>query len=365
MKRLWILLLAIVTPSVYAEEVIVKLKPGQSIMALSSSVLQNDVRSVANDRFFVVNGNLSEIKNNPAVLYAEPNYKIHVSPIVEETVDSRAWGVEKVSAPKVWSAGYTGKGITVAVIDTGVDYNHSELAGRVIRPTGKEQKDCTGWNFAAKTPDPMDDHNHGTHCAGTIAGKTVGVSPDAKILPVKFISKEGSGTLEDALSAIQYAIDCKVDVMSNSWGGGDSVQSLQEVITEAHNKNIVFIAAAGNDSNDNDLKPTFPSNYDHVISVAATTQSDAKAFFSNYGEKTVLVAAPGDKIYSSVIGDKYAAYSGTSMATPHVAGIVALMLEAKIPASEVAKKLEVSADQVSADLKVKAKGRINAFKAIQ
>jgi subtilisin family serine protease len=348
------------------EEVIVKLKPGISLMALTSmSPLANSIRSVAHGKFFVVSGNLSDIQKNPNVLYAESNVRIRVSPIKEEGIDPKAWGVEKISANKAWEKGFTGKGVTVAVIDTGVDYNHPELEGHVIKPTGKEKKDCTGWNFSAKTADPMDDHSHGTHCSGTILGKTVGVAPGAMILPIKFLDKDGSGTLEDALESIQYAIDCKVDVMSNSWGGGGKMQSMQDLVNDAKAKNIVFVAAAGNETNDNDKKPSYPATYENVISVAATDKNDKIAYFSNWGKKTVLVAAPGVGVYSSVIDGKYDTYSGTSMATPHVAGVVALMLEAKIPAMDIAKKLEDAYDEVPVALKIKSKGRVNALKAVE
>lgn len=369
-KFLYAVLVAMALSPVVAkgQEVIVKLKPEASVMSfftLSPSTSLKSMRLVARGKFILVNGDLSEIQKNPNVLYAEPNARISVMPIKATDVEPKAWGVEKVSAPKVWEKGFTGKGVTIAVIDTGSDYTHPELEGHVIKPTGKEQKDCTGWDFANKDADPMDDNSHGTHVSGTILGKTVGVAPGAMILPVKFLDKDGSGTLEDALSAIQYAIDCKVDIMSNSWGGGGKMQSMQDLINDASKKNILFVAAAGNSSSDNDKTPAYPASYDNVIAVAATDSADKMASFSSYGKKSVLVAAPGVNVYSSVPGGKYDSYSGTSMATPHVAAVIALMLEAKVPVADVAKKLEESYDKAPVTLKIKSKGRLNALKAVE
>lgn len=365
MLKLLSLMLALAPVGAQAQEVIVKLKPGMNVSAFNAhTVSALAIRSIAHGKFLVVKGSLSEIRKNPAVLYAEPNARIFVAPIKSEDADPKAYGIAKVSAPEVWKKGITGNGIKIAVIDTGVDYNHPELEGRVVKPVGKEMKDCTGWDFFNKDNDPMDDNEHGTHVSGTILGKTVGVAPGATIIGVKFLSAEGSGSLADALSSIQYAIDCKVDVMSNSWGGGGKMQSMQDLIDEAYSKGILFVAAAGNSSQDNDKVGAYPANYNHVISVAATDKNDEVASFSSYGLKTVHVAAPGVAVYSSIPGGKYDSFSGTSMATPHISGIIALMLEAKVPYDQIAKKLIASYDEVSPALKIVSKGRVNALKAV-
>jgi hypothetical protein len=196
--------------------------------------------------------------------------------------------------------------------------------------------DIHGANFAVDgtpTGDPLDDHNHGTHCAGTIAAVhndigVAGVMADATLVAVKFLSSGGGGSTDAAMRAIDYATKLKVNVMSNSWGGGGYSQSLFDVIKKASDQGIVFVVAAGNSSTNNDEGDFYPANYkiDSLISVAATNAQDELTSFSNYGAKSVHVAAPGHRILSTVIGNKYAVFSGTSMATPHVAGIVGFEL---------------------------------------
>jgi len=369
MKSTILLLASLVLAPLCAqgEELIVKMKPRASFSTLAAQeIMAKTIRTAANGKFLVVEGDRASISRNPSVEYAEPNIKIRVprEPLLR-AADPMAWGVSKISADKVWEKGITGKGVIVAVIDTGVDYTHPALKGKVVLPVkDAKPEDCTGWNFANKVSDPMDDQGHGTHVSGTIAGDGVGVAPGAKILGVKFLDKDGSGTLEDALSAIQYAIDCKVNVMSNSWGGGGKMQSMQDLINAAHEKGMIFVAASGNSYRDNDSSPSYPASYDNVISVAATDNKDLKANFSNYGAKSVHVAAPGVNVYSLAPGGKYASMSGTSMATPHVSGVVALMLEAKIPADQIRQKMVDSFDVVSPAMKIVSKGRLNALKAV-
>jgi len=195
----------------------------------------------------------------------------------------------------------------------------------------------------------MDDNNHGTHCSGTIGGvgnNGIGVSGVAwkvKIVGLKFLSGEGSGNTADAIKAVKYATKIGVDLTSNSWGGGGSSELMKTAIEEANDAGIMFIAAAGNDSKDNDLVPSYPAGYDvaNVISVASTQSDGTLSGFSNYGATSVDIAAPGSDIYSTIPGNRYASYSGTSMATPAVSGAVALMLSKRpsMTASEIRSEL--------------------------
>ncbi len=198
--------------------------------------------------------------------------------------------------------------------------------------------DLNGFNGTDAIADPMDDNGHGTHCAGIIGAEgdngegIAGVNWHVKIMPLKFLGRGGFGSVDDAIEAINYAIDRKkngvnIRIISASWGSTQRSQALEDVIRAAGDAGILFIAAAGNDSSNNDSRPHYPSNYDlpNVISVAATDRNDELASFSNYGLKTVHVAAPGKDISSTWLNDAYREASGTSMATPEVSGVAALV----------------------------------------
>jgi thermitase len=193
-------------------------------------------------------------------------------------------------------------------------------------------------------------------------------------MPVKFLTGEGSGTLEDAVKAIQYATKMGAKVMNNSWGGGGFSQAMKDAIEEANTKGLLFIAAAGNDSNNSDSSPHYPAGYQvpNVIAVAATDNRDTLASFSTYGKHSVHIAAPGHRIFSSVppaINDKklYDTYSGTSMATPHVTGAAALLWSTNeaMTAAQVKDRLLRSRDYIpSLARKVLTGGRLNIYNAI-
>jgi subtilisin family serine protease len=411
-------------------EVIVKVSQnGKAAMQIQSldTLLNGSQFAIAsmnafetNDSFYKVKlardadvaGFLEAANHNASVEYAEPNYVMHVlgtkdseDEVVPNDADfDKLWGMKNtgqkdaegtvgkvgadIGATKAWKTTTGNKDIVVAVIDTGVDYTHpdlkdnifvntKEIAGNGIDDDGNGfVDDVHGWNFAGvSTNDPMDDNEHGTHVSGTIGGKgndgqgVAGVNWTTSILPVKFLSGAGSGTLEDAVKAIQYATLMHVNVMSNSWGGGGYTQSLFDAINEAKNAGILFVAAAGNDSQNADSTPHYPAGYqiDNVISVAATTNTDSLASFSTYGKRTVHIAAPGHKIYSSVPGGKYDTFSGTSMATPHVSGAAALLwgTDTSMTYAQVKERLLASRDFVpSLSRKVASSGRLNVYNAI-
>jgi subtilisin family serine protease len=287
----------------------------------------------------------------------------------------KLWGLNKIGMTGAWRKAQGGgsKGVVVAVIDTGIDYVHPDLIDRVAGP---------GFSGLVAGADGKDDNGHGSHCAGTIAGTgnngigVAGVAYSASVVGAKFLDKNGSGSTAAAIKAIEWAITQPgVKVLSNSWGGGGPSRALQASIQKACDKDILFVVAAGNEDNDNDAAPTWPANYalPCVLTVAATDKDDAFASFSNYGEKTVQVAAPGVAILSTVPGNKYESMSGTSMATPHVAGLAALIRSTnpKLTAVQTREIIESTSDKLGGGLlSIFAKksvkfGRVNASKAIE
>ncbi|OYD96838.1 hypothetical protein CDG76_08735 [Nostoc sp. 'Peltigera membranacea cyanobiont' 210A] len=256
------------------------------------------------------------------------------------------WGADMVKAPEVWTQGYTGKGVVVAVVDTGVDYNHEdltnniwmntkEIAGNGIDDDGNGYVDDNyGWNFADQNNNTLDDNGHGTHVSGTIAGENnnygvTGIAYDAKIMAVKALDSSGSGSYSSISKGIRYAVDNGANVINLSLGGASSNRTLESAINYASSKGVIVVMAAGNDG---DSSPDYPARYASKsgIAVGAVDKNNNLADFSNRSGTNPIayVTAPGVKVYSSVPNNQYATYSGTSMAAPHVAGIVALMLSA-------------------------------------
>ena len=279
---------------------------------------------------------------------AEPNYIVKALKTPNDSRFNELWAMENagqtggkpdadIDAPQAWDISTGSKEVIVAVIDTGVDYTHEDLAGNMWTNPGEIPDngidddsngfvdDYYGWDFAYDDNDPMDGDSHGTHVSGTIGGVgnngkgIAGVSWNTHIMAVKFLDDEGSGYNSDAIDAINYATTMGADIMSNSWGGGGYSSALEAAIQAADDAGILFVAAAGNDAENTDQYPFYPSGYDipNVMSIAATDQNDTLADFSNYGTSTVDIGAPGVNILSSVPGNRYAPYSGTSMAVPH------------------------------------------------
>lgn len=283
------------------------------------------------------------LKIDPNIEYIEPNWIYHTMYTPGDEKFSQQWALKKIQAERAWE--FTlGNEIIVAVIDTGIDYTHPDLKDQMwineAELNGKPGvdddgngyvDDIYGYDFVNKDGDPKDDHNHGTHCAGIIGAQhnslgIAGVSTNVKLMALKFLSASGSGSAEDAILAVKYAVDHGAKVLSNSWGGGGASQAMVEAIEYAKSKGVMFVAAAGNEYSNNDSNPAYPASYkiSNVISVAASDINDNKADFSNYGE-SVHIAAPGKDILSTVRGG-YASYSGTSMACPYVSGALAMLL---------------------------------------
>ncbi len=303
-----------------------------------------------------------------------------VNPPVADPNLSKAYGLGKIGADQAWASHKGSKDMVVAVIDTGIDYNHEDLSFNVWRNPNPTKGDVTGFDFIHNDGLPYDDQGHGTHCAGTVGavgGNGVGVSGVSQrvsIMGVKFLSAEGSGTTDGAIKSIDYAVQNGAKVLSNSWGGPMDGQNraLQDSITRAQDKGVLFIAAAGNDGKDNDnsSRASYPAAFDNenIIAVAATDDKDGMAFFSNYGKVSTDVGAPGVNVYSLAPKNRYASMSGTSMACPHVAGAAAL-LWSKNPSWDWRKVKQVlmdTADQVPALAgKTVTGGRINVLSALQ
>ncbi len=295
-----------------------------------------------------------------------------------------------VNALKAWSKTKGTRDVVVAVLDTGVDYTHLDLAANMwIRPDSVPQysddelgtfNDLQGYSADYESSDPMDENGHGTHCSGIIGAEgdnnegIAGINWNIQIMPLKFLGRGGTGTTKDAIEAINYAIDRKqkgvnIRVISASWGSTQYSKPLEDAIRAAGENGILFVAAAGNSSTDNDRYKHYPSNYDlpNVISVAALDRNDSLASFSNYGAKSVHVAAPGREIVSTWLGDAYREASGTSMATPYVSGIAALIIanEPNITIEKLKDRIIKSVDKVdSLNGKVVSGGRIDAAKAL-
>ncbi len=355
-----------------------------------------------------------------AVIYAEPTFKIELDdPPVNSNMNLLAresganpllpndpmfkdqWalnnagqegGREKadLSALKAWEKTKGSSDVVIAVLDSGVDYTHPDLVANMwIRPDNVPQykdeelgtiNDLHGFNAADNQSDPMDDNGHGTHCAGIIGAEgnndegIAGINWKVEIMPLKFLGRGGFGTTKNAIEAINYAIDRKqkgvnIRVINASWGSTQYSKALEDTIRAAGEAGILFVAAAGNNGTSNDKNPHYPSNYKlpNVISVAALDRNDQLASFSNFGNTTVHIAAPGRDILSTWLNDSYREASGTSMATPYVAGTAALVLaaEPQLSVEKLRERILQSVDKIdSLDGKVESGGRLNAAKAV-
>lgn len=301
-------------------------------------------------------------------------------------------GKEKadLDALKAWTRTKGSEDVVVAVLDTGVDYTHRDLVVNMWqRPESLPAyvddelgtvNDLHGFNAIDNQRDPMDDNGHGTHCAGIVGAEgdnqegVTGINWAVSIMPLKFLGKSGSGSTKDAIEAINYAIERKksgvnLRVISASWGSTAYSKALEVAIRKAGENGILFVAAAGNASTNNDKAPHYPSNYDlpNVVSVAALDRNDNLASFSNYGAKTVHVAAPGREIMSTWLKGDYREASGTSMATPYVSGVAALVLavEPDLSVEKLRERLFKSVDKLdNLNGKIATGGRLNAAKAV-
>ncbi|MFZ3062515.1 MAG: S8 family peptidase, partial [Actinomycetota bacterium] len=301
--------------------------------------------------------------------YAEPNYQLKAFATPNDTYFPQQWALTKIQAPVAWDKTTGSSSVTIAILDTGVDLSHPDLAAKIV----------PGYNFAYGTSNPSDDNGHGTHVAGIAAAVTnngsgvAGVSWGSKIMPVKVLDSFGSGDDFAIQQAIVWAADNGAKVINMSLGGPGYLQSTQDAVNYAYGKGVVLVAAAGNSGVST---PYYPAAYNHVISVSATGNSDIITSYSNYGS-WIDVAAPGggsvgtDGIISTFWDSGshvYASGTGTSMAAPHVSGLAAL-LRAYSPTltnDQVEQQIESMADDLGSPGKDNyyGYGRINALKAL-
>ncbi|WP_078429746.1 S8 family serine peptidase [Alkalihalobacterium alkalinitrilicum] len=271
------------------------------------------------------------LENNPNVLAIESDQVIQI----QSQAQVQDWGIKRINAPNAWEAGYTGKGVKIAVIDTGIaPHNDLKIAG--------------GASFTPYTTSYVDDNGHGTHIAGIIGARnngfgTVGVAHEAELYAVKVLGKDGSGLLSSIVAGIDWAITNNMDIINLSLGAEIESPSLKEAVDRAYNNGILVVAAAGNNGSTNGVGDTvnFPARYDSAIAVSATNKSDQRATFSATGN-AVELAAPGVEIYSTHLKNGYAHMSGTSMATPYVSGNLALLKEAypNLSPAQIREKLQ-------------------------
>ncbi|MFM6879698.1 MAG: S8 family serine peptidase, partial [Dolichospermum sp.] len=347
---------------------------------------------------------IATYRNSDIFKYIEPDYIVTLGATSQATFPNdpsfnQLWGLHNtgqnggtpdadIDAPEAWDIQTGDPNLVIGVIDTGVDYNHPDLVGNIWTNSGEIANDgidndgngyiddIRGWDFAYNDNNPSDVNGHGTHVAGTIAAKgnngvgVTGVAWNAKIMPLKFLNDQGSGTLSNAILAINYATAKGVKITNNSWGGGGYSQALYDAINAAGQAGALFIAAAGNGyGNNNDTNPAYPASYNlaNIISVASTTRTDALSSFSNIGLTSVDLGAPGSDIYSTTPNNTYATYSGTSMASPHVAGAAALLWSQNPTwtAQQVKNTLMNTGDSIAALAGKTVSGkRLNVFNAL-
>ncbi len=400
------------------KQFIVKLKTpvaslGMLRMALFAGNAIEQVNEKANYIVISLDGNLeqvtdqlSEVLANPEVEYAVPNLNVQALDLFlagepNDPKYGKQYALEKVNAENAWTHTKGSKDIVVAVIDSGVDYEHEDLKSQIWTNTaeiaGNDKDDddngfvddVRGWDFDGGDNDPMDETSsgffgfggnpgHGTHCAGIIGAtgdNEIGISGMAQnisIMPIRFLNKHGSGNLNNAVKAIDYAVENGAHIISASWGGSfpESISTpIGEAIERAEKAGVLFIAAAANSGKDNDSNNFFPTNapYENVISVAATGETDRKADFSNYGIEKVHLGAPGVDILSTLPGDEYKTLSGTSMAAPLVAGMIALqfsLTDDKVRRDPNAVKALLQSTGMVNDMEVACNCRVDAGAAL-
>ena len=381
----------------------------QGKLSLKSSYAAMNIHRVSLKTGGDVMAMVNELKADATVEYAEPNFilrKVEEDSLASSQTLSLDEVREQMQPGDTYVQNYANTGVEqawpvevslaqnserpiVAVVDTGVDYNHvifrnsgamwrnaGEIPGNGVDDDGNGfVDDIYGWNFNGKNNNPMDDDEHGTHVAGIILGVGQDIFPTTwenakvRIMALKFLGADGSGSTSDAVAAIYYAVNNGAQVINNSWGGTSYSQALHDALTYAYDHHVAVVSAAGNYGKNNDSTGMYPANYPvpGQISVAAVTDYDNLASFSNFGVNSVHIAAPGVSILSSVPGDAYRFMSGTSMASPFVAGLAALVLREapNLTGYQVKNLILNSVTQVSGlSTKVLSQGRVDVYDAI-
>ncbi len=320
---------------------------------------------------------IRQLEQDPDVLYAEPNYLYYPTGLPDDW-NSKLWGLHNdgtygstdadIDAREAWNISTGSASVVVAVTDTGVDWDHPDLADNIwvnsgeINGNGVDDDhngytdDIIGWDFASGDNNPNDDDGHGSHVAGVIGASgdngqgVVGVNWDVSIMPVRIMGPYGASTTA-CMRGIQYAVDNGAQVINASWGGPGSSNAIYDAISYANDHGVLFVTASGNEGRNSDSMSNYPNNYNlpNIVSVTATNVNDRMPSFSNYGSSTVDLAAPGEGIYSTYRNGGYAWEDGTSMASPFVAGAAALALSVDpgLSVSELKSLLMDTGDPVS------------------
>ncbi len=372
-------------------------------VSIKSTIPALNIIVVKKPVFETTHSAIKSLASNELVEVVEPNFIYRINKTPNDPLLGQLWGLKNIGqldseggvgltgvdidVEKAWDIQTGSKKVLVAVIDTGIDFNHPDLIDNLWTNEAEAKgtagidddnngvvDDIHGYNAITNSGNASDDQGHGSHCAGTIGAKgndekgIVGVAWDVELMAVKFLDANGSGTLEDAIKAIDYATRMGAKVLSNSWGGGEFSQTLFDVIDASNKAGTIFIAAAGNSASNNDQMPAYPASFEveNILAVAAINNKGEMADFSNYGKRSVHLGAPGVNIYSST-GGAYDSWSGTSMATPHVSGVAALIWanEPLLTALEVKQRLMQTARPIMGlRNKTRTGGLLNAYNAL-
>lgn len=326
---------------------------------------------------------LAEINESPAVLYVEPNYKCTISaePNFNElwNLNNQTYPQMDINIEKAWEITKGDPSVVVALIDSGIDYDHPYLRDKIWVNTKEIPDneidddnngyidDIMGWNFYGNN-NPMDGYSHGTHVAGIIAASEIGIAPEVKLLPLKIFGEDGGiSNYSDVISAIVYAYNSGASIVNMSFGGKGYSQSLCDIMDKY--ENMLFVSAAGNRGLDNDMNPFYPGSYEleNNICVASIDEDGSLSGYSDFGVEQVHVAAPGTNIYSTIPNAEFGYKSGTSMSAPHVTGIAALLksYNADLTASQIKQIIMDTVRPIeSLEGKIKTGGLVDAGKAL-
>ncbi|WP_054969477.1 S8 family peptidase [Alicyclobacillus ferrooxydans] len=352
-------------PAFVPGQLIVKFKSTATTSAINAVYRQRGHKLIRRDRFLRhhviqvknVKRAMAWYKSHPLVEFAHPNYYCYTSATPNDPLFPTQYGLRQINTPDAWNVTIGSNRVIIAVVDTGIQYNHPDLSTKLL----------AGYNFVSNNTNWNDDNGHGTHVAGIAGAITnnnigiAGTSPLCRLLPVKTHNSQGIGTIDNAARGIVYASNRGAHVINMSWSTTAYVEILEQACAYAWNRGSVLIAAAGNSSTN---VYNYPAAFTTVIAVAATTSADTKASFSNYG-RWVNVAAPGVDIMSTYPTSTYRTLSGTSMSAPFVSGTAALLAAQGRTKLQIVRALQLTADKISGTGVYWIYGRINANRAVR